>query len=277
MENKIIKLNDILQFNEIDLQNTKIKFNQHNHFENPMEVFLESPETINDQWLFWRTSQRYFNVGQIAISFVKLSNDFWFLSTVKKVVKELNVVNGINYVGIELEKFTPYFGRLIVKCHKGRSQCYNATSIINEIEVVQILPSILDGIEFPGYDNVCLSYKQLSIIVHRHKRDWIAALENQKAVYIITDKNSGKQYVGSAYGENGMLLQRWSNYVNNGHGGNKILKSIYDDLGFDYIKSNFQYAILENYNARVDKHIILERESWWKETLGSRAYGLNAN
>jgi len=27
----------------------------------------------------------------------------------------------------------------------------------------------------------------------------------------------------------------------------------------------------------VDKHIILERESWWKETLGSRAFGLNAN
>lgn len=74
-----------------------------------------------------------------------------------------------------------------------------------------------------------------------------------------------------------MLLQRWTNYVNNGHGGNKLLKSIADDLGIDYIKQNFQYSILENYNARVDKHIILERESWWKETLGSRAFGLNAN
>lgn len=28
---------------------------------------------------------------------------------------------------------------------------------------------------------------------------------------------------------------------------------------------------------RVEKRIILERESWWKETLGSREFGLNAN
>jgi hypothetical protein len=49
------------------------------------------------------------------------------------------------------------------------------------------------------------------------------------------------------------------------------------EQGMDYVKTNFQYAILENYNARVDKHIILERESWWKNTLGSRAFGLNAN
>lgn len=102
-------------------------------------------------------------------------------------------------------------------------------------------------------------------------------MQNQKAVYLITDKGSGKQYAGSAYGDNGMLLQRWTNYVSDGHGGNKLLKSIVDELGFDYVMQNFQYAILENYNARTDEHIIRQRESWWKETLGSRSFGLNAN
>jgi len=62
-----------------------------------------------------------------------------------------------------------------------------------------------------------------------------------------------------------------------GHGGNKLLKNIVNNSGLNHVKQNFQYAILENYNARVDKKIILERESWWKETLGSRAFGLNAN
>lgn len=277
MENEIIKLNDILKIENNELRRSKIKFNQYNQIENPMEVFLTSPETINNQWLFWRTKQRYFNVGEIAISFVKLKNDFWFLSTIKDITEELNVTKGINYVGNEIPKYAPYFGRLIVKYHKSRSQIYWAESIIDEIEVVQILPSILDGIDFPGYDKVRLSYKQLSIMVNKHRSDWVAALENQKAVYLITDRSSGNLYVGSAYGDNGMLLQRWSNYVDNGHGGNKILKEIVNELGFDYIKNNFQYSILENYNARVDKHIILERESWWKETLGSRVYGLNAN
>ena len=94
---------------------------------------------------------------------------------------------------------------------------------------------------------------------------------------MITDLCEGKQYVGSATGENGMLLQRWSNYIENGHGGNKKLKEIVEQKGFDYIKQNFQYSILENYNARTDKNLILNRESYWKRVLGTRAFGLNSN
>ena len=74
-----------------------------------------------------------------------------------------------------------------------------------------------------------------------------------------------------------MLFQRWSNYINNGHGGNKLLIEIIEKEGFDYIKQNFQYSILENYNSRVDKDKILKREVWWKKALGSKAFGLNAN
>lgn len=83
--------------------------------------------------------------------------------------------------------------------------------------------------------------------------------------------------MGSATGEDEMLLQRWANYIENGHGGNKQLKEIVEKKGFDYIKQNFQYSILENYNARIDKNVILEREKYWKKVLGSRAFGLNSN
>lgn len=122
-----------------------------------------------------------------------------------------------------------------------------------------------------------LSYTQLSTILNRRKQDWVSALENQKAVYLITDTNNGKQYVGSATSDKGMLLQRWSNYVVNGHGGNKELIALVNGNGFDYIKQYFQYSILENYNAKVDDHVILERESWWKDTLQSRRFGYNSN
>ena len=70
-----------------------------------------------------------------------------------------------------------------------------------------------------------------------------------------------------------MLLQRWKNYIANGHGGNVEL----ENLSFEYIKKNFQYSILENYNSRVDKHIILKRESWWKKCLYSKERGYNGN
>jgi len=50
--------------------------------------------------------------------------------------------------------------------------------------------------------------------------NWHTALSSVYAIYLITDKVSGKQYVGSAYGTGG-LLGRWKNYVETHHGGNK--------------------------------------------------------
>ena len=79
----------------------------------------------------------------------------------------------------------------------------------------------------------------------------MAALQNQKAVYLITDRSNGKLYVGSATSDSGMLLQRWANYIDSGHGGNKELIELVNKEGIDYIKRNFQYSILENYNAKV--------------------------
>ena len=68
-----------------------------------------------------------------------------------------------------------------------------------------------------------------------------------------------------------------TNYVVNGHGGNTELKRIVDTKGFDYVKKNFQYSVLENYNAKMDDHYILRREAWWKGTLCTRQYGYNKN
>ena len=59
--------------------------------------------------------------------------------------------------------------------------------------------------------------------------------------------------------------------------GNVELKRIVDTKGFDYVKKNFQYSVLENYNAKMDDHYILRREAWWKGTLCTRQYGYNKN
>ena len=74
-----------------------------------------------------------------------------------------------------------------------------------------------------------------------------------------------------------MLLARWSSYVENGHGGNKELIALVREKGLEYVQQYFQYSILENYNARIDDHVVLKRESWWKETLQSRKFGYNDN
>ena len=276
MEGLLLK--DLLRFSEEELPNVKIKFNQHDGSDDPMDLYKRNPEIVNTEWLFWNEKMRYFREGQIAVCFLKLSYDRWLLTTIKKVTKDLGISGGVSFEGEELEEYGALFGRVIVQYHKtSMAQGRYFSELQNELVVNQILPDKFDGEDFPGYDKVRLSFRQLEAIITRGKKDWVAALKNQKAVYLITDKNTGKLYVGSATSNSDMLLQRWSNYVNNGHGGNKELMDLVNREGFDYVKENFQYSILENYNAKIDDHVILERESWWKETLQSRKWGYNSN
>lgn len=273
-----ITLNDLLNFDKNNMDNIKIRFNQSNPEVNPMDLYLKDPERVNTQWFLWRSSQRYFKEGQIAVCLLKVGDDKWLLTTIKKIKKDLNVVNGINYEAEELSEYKKYYGRVIIKFHKTfQSQGIYYKGIYEELIVNQILPATFDGYDFPGYDKVKLTFGELENIISIYKKDWVAALENQKAVYLITDMSNGKLYVGSATGDNGMLLQRWRDYISNGHGGNKELKMLVEDKGFDYVKQNFQYSILENYNAKVDDREILERESWWKEMLKTREFGYNCN
>lgn len=271
-------LQDLLHISDDEMNQVKIKFNQFNGSTNPMDEYQLDPEVVNSHWLFWRNKRRYFSVGQIAICLLKPSEDLWLLTTIKRVVEEFNVQQDVNYRGEELPEYRALFGRVIIRFHKTfMTQGRYYREIMNDLVVNQILPDQYDGDNFPGYDNVRLSYLQLSAIINKAKQDWVAALRSQKAVYLITDKNTGKLYVGSATSDNGMLLQRWTAYVKNGHGGNKELMALVEKLGFEYVKSHFQYSILENYNQKVEDKVILERESWWKETLQSRKWGYNAN
>lgn len=273
-----ILLNDLLQISASEIDNYKIRFMQFNGEVNPMDEYLREPELINTQWLLWRTKQRYFSVGQIVISLLRLSRDKWLLTTIKQITKELDVFNGVNYEAIELDKYRPLYGRVIISFQKSfQSQGRYLSGIKEQLEINQILPSIFEGDDFEGYDRVKLSFQQLEIIINRGKRDWIAALKNQKAVYLITDLNNGKLYVGSATAQNGMLLSRWSNYIKTGHGGNVELILLFEDKGFNHFKNHFQFSILENYNAKVDDRLILERESWWKDILQTRKFGYNLN
>lgn len=275
----MIVLQDLLGLTDEERACAKVRFNIYNGLEDPLELFKANPDVVNDQWLFWNKKRKYFRVGQIAICLVRIGGDEWLLTTVKTVTKDLNVTDGISFEGKELEKAKKYFGRVIIryrKHHQVQDRMYDSVS--EQLEVVQVLPDVFDDDDFPGYDNVCVSFCKLERIIHAAKGSWKAALENQKAVYLITDKATGKLYVGSATGDSGMLLQRWSNYIDNGHGGNVELMALVAEKGFDYVKRNFQYSILENYNARVDDEYILRREAYWKRVLMSRKpYGYNAN
>ena len=277
MTEKIL-LNDILNIPQDEIPNTRVKFNIHNGYSDPLELYKANPEEVNTKWFLWHDSRRYFRRGQLAICFLRISADTWLLTTVKRIIKEIDIENGVGYEAEEVEAYKKYFGRILVKYHNTyKSMGRTFESLKDDLEVLEILNDQFQGDDFPGYENVRLSYFQLKTIIDRHSPGWIAALQNQKAVYLITDTKTGKLYVGSATAQEGMLLQRWSEYIANGHGRNEGLKEIVRDFGFDYVKNHFQYSILENYNARMDDQYIINRENWWKNTLKSREFGMNKN
>ena len=279
--NNILKLNDLLQLTQEELSRTKIRLNTYNGVKNPIEEFMKNPQVLLD-WNYW--NNKPYKQGQISIGLVNMGNHKWLLFTVgviKKVLEKPAKSNdGVNGVQVEyetLEKYNGLYGRVVLSYHNRTQQLFRNADLLNELEVKEILPSIYTGFDFPGYDNVCLSFEELESIVKGNYVGYHNALRNQKAVYLLTDKETGKLYVGSATSEKGMLLARWEAYVYNGHGNNEELIKLVNEKGFDYIKKNFQYTILENYNSRVDDNYVLSRETFWKNVLQSRKFGYNKN
>lgn len=273
-----IMLNDLLHFDAAEVPNVRVKFNISNGYDDPLDLYKTNPDEVNVTWFLWHDDRRYFNVGQTAICLLKLRGDQWLLTTIKKITRLLDVTDGVGYDAVEVKEYEQYFGRLVVEYHNPcRTMGRKYENVMDELEVVEILSEQYTGDEFPGYENVRLSYPRLKNIVDRQLPGWVDALRNQKAVYLITDTKTGKMYVGSATSQTGMLLQRWSSYAADGHGGNIELRELVKQQGLDYVKENFQYSILENYNARMDDGYILKRESWWKETLCTRTHGYNKN
>lgn len=269
----MIKLNDILQIDNIE--NVKVRFNlMFGDNWNPIEVFKSKDFSTLLEGQYWNYKKnKSYKEGQTTIGFLRISSkdNLWLLFHIGKVTKDLNKLNAIGYEYETLSQYEKYFGRLIVKFkNKTQTMIRLATSVIDDCEVIQILPETFDDDIFPGYDNVNVSWEELSRVVE--KNTWKTALKNQKGVYLITDSQTGKMYVGSAYGES-MILGRWLAYVKNGNGGNVELKR----LSFDYIKKNFRYSILDIFKSTIDDRIIIERESWWKEVLQTREFGYNKN
>ena len=276
-----LKLNDILNLTQEELARTKIRLNTYNGERNPIDEFKKNPQLLLD-WNYW--NNKPYKKGQISIGLVNMGNHRWLLFTVgviKKILERpLKSSEGINGIQVEyetLEKYKHLYGRVVLYYHNKTQQLFRNADLINDLEVKEILPTVFTGFDFPGYDSVCLSFEELETIVNGNYISYHNALRNQKAVYLQTDKATGKLYVGSATSKNDMLFARWRTYVFNGHGGNKDLMALAEEKGFDYIKENFQYTILENFNARVDDEYVLKRESYWKEVLQSRKFGYNSN
>ena len=268
-----INLNDILKID--DLKNVKIRFNlMFGNNWNPIEIFKNNEERVLLEGQYWNYNKnKSYKEGQTTIGFIRIKNNenLWLLFHIGKVTKDLNKLNSVGYEFETLKQYEKYFGRLIIKFkNSSQNMIRKAESVIEDCEIVQILPDIFDNDIFPGYDKVNISWRELSRVIE--KDTWKTALQNQKGIYLITDISNGKMYVGSAYGDE-MILNRWKNYAKSGNGNNKQLK----ELDFEHLTENLRFSILDIYKSTTNQDVIIERENWWKEVLLTRKFGYNSN
>lgn len=175
----------------------------------------------------------------------------------------------------KLIEFVKYENRIIIDWVVPRGW-YNEFGKVQDKEVIKVLPfNFVD--EFPGLMKIRVSALELKTIIENpqsHSK-WFESLTRLQAVYLILDKKTGSQYVGTTFGNDG-LWQRWETYVRSGFtGGNIELIKLKENDEFFY--KSFQFSILEVLSKNANQTECSDAERLWKEKLGSRDFGMNKN
>lgn len=180
----------------------------------------------------------------------------------------------------EVEGFEGLKDKVVIDWGKGpRSwmQKWQSTKNVRRIDQVNTGDDIP---YFIRYEDVILSFSQLQKVVE--DKEWKSKLESLNCVYMILDKETGKQYVGVTYkdmkpGIKNGILGRWTEYAKTGHGNNKLLVALLAEKGISYADQNFQWTILETLPLNVTPKVAIDRESLYKKKFGTREHGYNEN
>lgn len=181
---------------------------------------------------------------------------------------------------VELDPlYSEWEGRLVVRLSRRtglRGRAFNFENLIDQMTVERVLSSPLDFPSFPGFYSFRMPFAELRSIWRANRSDWSIPLSTVSGIYHILDRETGKSYVGSAYGHGG-FWQRWSSYFATGHGSNVGMRELLAEMGTEYSDQSFQISILETLPATLDVETVVQREGHWKEVLGTRRHGLNRN
>lgn len=281
----MINLHELIGINEEDFSQYKVHFaiGRDNRKE-PYDAFLI------DDFKDWQERQTGKNWSRnFILSLIYYEKDIWMFGGVYKVlpvepipISDDNGWKGWKYETELTNMATEYIGRAFFRFKKEFRASYPTLELdpkngepIAKMPLSHILDKRVALTDFLGFDQVNIDYKTLKHIVSDNILSWKSALSNVKGIYLIVDTCTGKQYVGSAYGDE-CIWQRWSNYAKDGHGGNVELKELLRSNGAGY-KEFFKYSILEVCNMNLGNEYIISRESHWKEVLLTRKFGLNKN
>lgn len=268
---KDIKINMI--FDDLNHKDYKIHFARKASVE-PLDEYMIDFEN----WKWWNkySTKNDFN-RQFIFSLICFypERDTWLFGGIWEVIStDMSKIPHPYEIKL-VEDYSQFIGRLkIYYPYNKRSTRVKLENHFDDMLVKEILVEPYSTIVFPGYKNVDISFITLENIMNKDTLSWKNAL-SIKGIYLITDISTGKRYVGKADGEKG-IWQRWGDYIRDGHGGDVDLRKLVNAKGFDYIRKNYKFTILEVVTG-WDEYNINDRESYWKRVLLSREEALGHN
>lgn len=258
-----------------DVEDHKVHWGRWNGEAQPLDEWVRDPDIWREWQAYWPGRNEFNRKYIFSLMDFYHEEDVWLFGGIYRVTARLEDAYKVQLT----ERGAGFIGRLKIRSqYNARATRTNFENHYDDIEVSEILREPYMGRMFPGYERINLPFRELEALIRNDRPDWKSALGTVNGIYLITDKRTGKRYVGSAYGEQGVWA-RWENYVRTGHGGNAELKNIVGENGADYARRHFVFALLEFLAFRTPDIVVLEKEQHWKDVLLTRdeKYGLNRN
>jgi hypothetical protein len=233
------------------------------------------------EWQSEQSDSKMKNVDYLVVFLAEEGCECRFIGVYRNYGPKRVTGNGVSEYAIEeVEGFEGLKDKVVIDWGKGTlswMQNWQSTKNVRRIDQVNTGDDIP---YFIRYEDVILSFSQLQKVVE--DKEWKSKLESLNCVYMILDKETGKQYVGVTYkdmkpGIKNGILGRWTEYAKTGHGNNKLLVALLEDKGISYAEQNFQWTILETLPLNVTPKVAIDRESLYKKKFGTREHGYNEN
>ena len=269
--------NEILTRRGVDLSKCRIV----RHSTDALREWRHSRECLEHYLGYQRINRSPYHGADIAFQFVPVGStwalfvgayrilDMWrFPETTRQptlhdpAFGENDDHEHLRYDLERVELFEDLVGLVVIDWGSG-TRAWSQWPVRRDKQIVEIRARQQEE-RFPGFSNFQSTFDEIEFLPEA----WQGALSSVGGVYLLVCPTTGEQYVGSAYGDDG-FMGRWRSYASNGHGGNRLLVS--------RERSNFSVSILEVASPDMSASDIIHRESAWKNKLGSRSHGLNAN
>ena len=253
----------------------------YNKYKGSVYKLYRTDYALFKEWQSEQSDSKMKNVDYLVVFLAEEGCECRFIGVYRNYGPKRATGNGVSEYAIEeIEGFEGLKDKVVIDWGKGTlswMQNWQSTKNVRRIDQVNTGDDIP---YFIRYEDVILSFSQLQKVVE--DKEWKSKLESLNCVYMILDKETGKQYVGVTYkdmkpGIKNGILGRWTEYAKTGHGNNKLLVALLAEKGISYADQNFQWTILETLPLNVTPKVAIDRESLYKKKFGTREHGYNEN